>query len=411
MANQFFWTKLIIVVGLAWCLSQVGRAWRGPRTCPPVPLLKNLPRLPFESDLYPLLFVLLTLVGVTEKPVFSIVAWVMVVALSCVYDYTRLLPWFYQYSFMLGSMAVCNAGGATPLQQQEALNICRLVNVSIYFWSGLLKANRYFMQTGFVALVAPLLKNLPHGWRPIFRWGAYAVPFLEAGLGLGLLFPHYRPLSVLAAVGMHCFILVCFSSLGRSTHRTIWPWNITMMLTTIALFTACEGVSLADIAVGQGSAFHWLVLALFALLPTLGLFNRLENIFSHGYMTGRHVFGYLHFTRRFYGRLPSEIRAECVDTGLSFGQRYQLDLGQWYVKQLAMNPPQNEEMLKFVARDFLRYGPVYDDLSLTITGMPGILSASLPQKTYPWVALFPENRPGSGVRSRNRKLKAKDLQG
>jgi hypothetical protein len=370
-----------------------------------------LPRFPYESELYPLLFVFLTLIAVTAKPVGLIFAWVGVVAVSCVYDYSRFLPWFYQYSVMLIAIALCHAGGATPLLQQEALNICRLVNASIYFWSGLLKANRYFMQTGFLALAGPLLKNVSPGWRPVFQGLAYFVPFVEAALGLGLLFPEYRSLSLVAAVAMHGFILVCFSGLGRSTHRTIWPWNITMMLTSLVLFGRADGVGWADIVLGQGSVFHGIVLLLFAAMPVLGCFNRLENNFTHAYMTGRHVLGYLHMTGRLYSRIPREIQAECRDLGWNFRHRYVLDLGNWYVKELAMNPPQHERMLRSVAVDFLRYGAVYDDFTLTLTGMPDTFSATLPQKTLTWSDLFGESRAesGGGVRSRKRRLKATDL--
>lgn len=369
-----------------------------------MPLSPKLPRFPYEAELYPLLFACLTVVAVSDQPVFSILAWIAVVGVSCLYDYTRLLPWFYQYTFMLGSIAICYASGAGPGPQQEALNICRLINVSIYFWSGLLKANRYFIQSGFVGLVTPLLKNLGPAWKPFFQLSACLVPFWEAGVGVGLLFPQYRPAAMLAAAVMHGFILLCFSSLGRGTHRTIWPWNITMLATTVVLFW--QAGSPMDILIGQGSLFHWLVLLLFTCLPVLGLFNRIDCIFSHAYMTGRHILGYLHIHQRLYDKLPADIQRECADLGRGQVNRYLLDLGAWYVKQLGMNPPQNEKMLQTVARDFRRYGAGFDDLSLTVTLMPSLLSENLPHKTYSWIALFgPEN----GGRSRGRKIKAKDL--
>lgn len=402
--TQLVCTKLVIVLGLFWCQSRVRRAWRGPRTCPTVPLSSKLPRFAYEAEIYPLLFAALTVIGVSERPVFSILAWITLVAVSCVYDYTRLLPWFYQYSFMLGSMSLCNAFGAGPGEQNEALNICRLINISIYFWSGLLKANRYFIQSGFVGLVTPLLKNLGPGWRPFFQFSAVLVPFWEAGVGVGLLFPQTRLLAILGAALMHGFILLCFSSLGRGTHRTIWPWNITMLATTVVLFGRADGP--LDILIGQGSPFHWLVLLLFACLPVLGLFNRIDCIFSHAYMTGRHILGYLHIHQRFYAKLPAEIQLACTDLGHGHPHRYLLDLGSWYVKQLGMNPPQNERMLQHVARDFRRYGAGFDELSLTLTLMPGTFSATVPQKTYSWIALFGAETP---TRSRGRKLKAKDL--
>ena len=361
-----------------------------------MPLLQRLPKLKWEAELYPVMFVLLSVIGASDRPGWAVLAWVLAVGVSCLYDYSRLLPWFYQYSFMFASMVLCSS--------QESLNVCRLINVSIYFWSGLLKANRYFFQSAFLALVTPLLKNLGAGWRPFFKLSAFIVPFWEAGVGVGLLFPETRWLAILGAAGMHGFILLNFSSLGRGTHRTIWPWNITMMATTLVLFS--QAGSPGDILVGDGSPFHWLVLLLFTCLPVLGLTNRLDCIFCHAYMTGRHILGYLHIHQRLYNKLPAEIQAECSDLGRDQPQRYLLDLGSWYVKQLGMNPPQNEKLLQNVARDFRRYGAGFDDLSLTVTLMPSTFSATPPQRTYSWLALFGPEQPSRG---RGRKLKAKDL--
>ena len=74
-----------------------------------------------------------------------------------------------------------------------------------------------------------------------------------------------------------------------------------------------------------------------------------------------------------------------------------------------MNPPQNERMLQYIARDFRKFGAVYDDFSLIITGMPGLFSAELPQKQFSWGQLFNEKRPAEPGRRRLSGLKARDL--
>ncbi|MFN8608366.1 MAG: hypothetical protein U0931_12590 [Vulcanimicrobiota bacterium] len=403
--TQLFLARLVIVLGLCWCLSRVRRAWRGPRSCPSLPLLPNLPAPGWEGALYPLFFALLTVIAVSPAPTLPILAWIALVAISCLYDYTRLLPWFYQYSFMLGAMALHYAGA---MSASETLHICRLINISIYFWSGVLKANRYFFQTGFLGLMNPLLKSIGEGWRPLFRWLGYLAPFAEAALAIGLLFPQTRWPSMLAALLMHAFILLSFSSLGRSTHRTIWPWNITMGISTVVLFAVGAGGP-GDILWGEGAPLHLVVLLLFFCLPVLGLFNKIENIFSHGYMTGRHTLGYLRLTPAFRAKLPPEIQSFCREAAVPCGQSLVLDLGQWYVSQLAMNPPQNEHMLMAIARDFRKYGAAYDDFSLVITGMPGLFSAQLPQKEFSWSQLFNEKRQLDPGRRRLAGLKARQL--
>ena len=106
---------------------------------------------------------------------------------------------------------------------------------------------------------------------------ALTVPLIEAGFGLGLLFPQTRPLATLMAVGMHCFILFWLTKVGHEKSPTIGPWNFVMMLTTVALFWSCDSPQSWDILIGDHCLTHMLVLLLFTLMPTLGLFNRLRS--------------------------------------------------------------------------------------------------------------------------------------
>ena len=383
--NRLLCAKLIIVAGLAWGITYTRKMWNSARSCPRAPICQNLPQLPNESVLYPILLALLAAIALTPRPVLPAFAFVTLIAALCAHDWTRLRPWVYQNSFMLVAIGVCNGGGAT---QQEALNVCRLITVSIYFWAGVLKLNAIFFKVAFPWIIQPLLTRLrPNIQGPIMSLG-YAVPLIEAGFAIGLLFPKFRMASLLAAVVMHCLILLCFSRLGHKSHGTIWPWNFSMMLTSISLFWKTDQVHAVDILVGQHSLFHLTILLVFTIMPSLGLFNLLDPVFSHGHMSGRHVLAGISLTGRLYEKLPAGIQTHCHQFGWGEGKIYWLGLSEWYQSELRVPPPQQERLLKGIARNFRRYGATQDDLDLTVCRMPGFFSKAYPQVVIPGAELF-----------------------
>lgn len=387
--DRLLCAKTIIVVGTVWGLAVSRKMWTSPRYCPKTPLLNNLPPLCCEHRLYQLLFVSLACIAAIEKPVVTIFAFSTLVSILCAYDWTRFRPWLYQNSFLLLAIGICNWDGATTVHQQEALDIGRLITVAIYFWSGVLKLNRVFPAIVFPWIMEPVLRRLSLPQRGLLLGLSWAVPWLEAGLAVGLLFPSTRMLSMAGAIVMHCIILYCFSPLGHRTHPTIWPWNLSMLLTGVIFFWSTNNISIWHIVVGRHSPFHWVALLLFGALPILGLFNLLDPVFSHGHMTGRHVFGCISLTSRLFYRLPKEIRIHCVKSPQSNGKVvFLLDVSRWYMQELRVPPPQQERLLRLIARDFGRFGASDKNLSLTLFRMPGVFSTSYPQQTYSWSELF-----------------------
>lgn len=359
--ERVVWVRLIVVAGFAWGLHRSRKAWGRDRLAPPAPLVANLPP---EPGLYPYLFPLLAGVAVWPALTQPLVA---LVVYLCLYDWTRFRPWVYQHSALLLALSLCPA--------EQALNIGRLITVSIYFWSGVLKVNRMFVELVFPWILQPLLKGRA-------KWLGYLAPILEAAMGVGLLFPALRPWALAAAVAMHLVILFCFSRFGHRTHKTIWPWNVSMLLADLVFFAATPQVGPLGILFS-----HPVALALFGLLPALGLFNRLDPVFSHGHMTGRHIFASLALSRRLWNRLPSELRLHCVRNG----HLYTLDVSEWYMRDVGLPPPQQERLLCAVARDFARHGAGPNDLTLTVFRMPSVNSRSYPHKVYSGAELWSVN--------------------
>ncbi|MBN9415285.1 MAG: hypothetical protein J0I12_07580 [Candidatus Eremiobacteraeota bacterium] len=355
-------SRCLTLLAMAWALWLSRRAWTGPRLAPRTPVF---PGAPSVEALFPALFGLLALSLVGS---WAVAPLVVLLGLFCASDWTRFRPWLYQN--------VCLILSLTYLPPAQALLACQLVTVSIYFWAGLMKVNRLFVEVVMPYITGPLCKNRFPGRV------SYAIPFVEAALGLGLLFPVTRGISILGALGMHAFILLCFSRWGHKTHREIWPWNAAMALNNVLLFGFSSSSAL-DILWGS-HLWHRLLLLLFAVLPVLGFWNRLDPVFSHGHMAGRHCFGALFLTRRLQRRLPERLRGLCH----SQGRYFMLDISQWWMEELRVPPPQQESMLVAIARDFRRYEPTEGDLRLLVFRMPGALCSANPQKEYTWGELF-----------------------
>jgi hypothetical protein len=155
-----------------------------------------------------------------------------------------------------------------------------------------------------------------------------------------------------------------------------------MALNNILLFAfSSHG---AGVILWGSHPFHWFVLALFAILPVMGLLNLIDPVFSHGHMAGRHCTGGVILTRRLYLKLPPDLRKQCMLRG----RFYMIDIGRWWMHDLGVPQPQQERLLVEIARDFRRYQPARDDLRLFVARMPGMRCRTQPQHYYSWTDLF-----------------------
>lgn len=364
-----------VAVGTAWALYASRRAWIGPRLCPRAPLFPGWPELPYSQGVYPALLALLLLIAAgtpVATPLFVVLAgW------GCLADWTRFRPYLYQNSAILMALVLAS----------QPLHTARLITVSVYFWAGLLKANRTFFKTTFAWITEPLRRKLPRRWRPRARRFATAIPLLEAGLGFGLLVPSTRPLACAGAVAMHGFILLCFAQESRRHYHTITPWNVTMAASTVLLFACCPDVGPREILLGGGDLFHLTILGLFTVLPCLGLLNWLDPVFTHGHMTGRHMGGALALSPALRSRLPESMQRLCKKLGWGAATFYVLEIGEWYLSELHIPAPQQERLLRTIARDFARYGATDRDLKLTVVRLPGTREETPGSHTYSWSEL------------------------
>ena len=298
--NRLAWLRIALAAGLVAGLLLSPNLWISTRSYPLTPLWDAVPPLPYPADhaLFGLLMVLVTGVGVARG---RAIGWLgisalVVAAFFVVQDESRLQPWFYQYSFMLAAFCLFGLG---RVGASDALNACRLIVVATYFWSGLQKANASFIQSTHPWLVEPLTTRLPDWAGSALLAGGYAVPVVEAVIGIGLLTRRFRRLAVMGALLMHAFVMLCIGPLGHDHNTVVWPWNFAMVAFVLILFWRAPDDTIPSTILDPGRnlstgfAFRAAVLVLFAFMPLFNFFGLWTSYLSSGLYTGTSKQGYI----------------------------------------------------------------------------------------------------------------------
>lgn len=211
-------------------------------------------------------------------------------------DTSRLQPWFYQYSFMFAALCLFGWGRMGAL---DALNVCRLIVAATYFWSGLQKANAGFFHNLYPWLVGSLTARLPNWAGGALLSGAYAVPVVEAAIGLGLLTRRFRGPAVIGALLMHAFIMLCVGPFGNNWNVVVWPWNFAMAAFVLLLFWRPTDtpsplmILYPRRSFSPGFALRAAVLVLFAFMPLLSFFGLWDSYLSSSLYSGAGKRGYV----------------------------------------------------------------------------------------------------------------------
>ena len=298
--NRLAWLRIALAAGLVAGLLLSPNLWISTRSYPLTPLWDAVPPLPYPADhaLFGLLLVLVTGVGVARG---RAIGWLgisalVIAAFFVVQDESRLQPWFYQYSFMLAAFCLFGLGRVGAL---DALNACRLIVAATYFWSGLQKANASFIQSTHPWLVEPLTARLPDWAGSALLAGGYAVPVVEAVIGIGLLTRRFRRLAVMGALLMHAFIMLCIGPLGHDHNTVVWPWNFAMVAFVLILFWRAPDDTTPSTILDPGRnfsagfVFRAAVLVLFAFMPLFNFFGLWASYLSSGLYTGTSKQGYI----------------------------------------------------------------------------------------------------------------------
>jgi hypothetical protein len=328
--------RSIVAAGLLAGLLLSPKLWLSDRFYPQTPVWSGFPPIPPPFDRAVYVALLLSVIVAVWKPRTTGV-FLGLAAILVALDQSRLQPWFYQYSVMLLALSLPSDGE----------NICRLIMVSIYFWSGVQKLNGGFAGDAFPWLVEPL-KIVP-------MWVGYVVPFLEAGLALALLFRPTRRAAVLFAVCMHAAILLAIGPLGHNHNTVVWPWNIVIASSAFLLFWR-EGLVWP-----KHSILARVVLVLFTFAPALSFFGLWDSYPSWALYAGNRNEGDVNFTDAVYDKLPATVQDYITDEGPN---RDGLNIGEWSFGELNVPAYPELRIYRRVLSSICRYG----DATLEVEG-------------------------------------------
>ncbi|HSP45940.1 MAG TPA: hypothetical protein VLO30_08105 [Chthoniobacterales bacterium] len=361
-------------IGCSFLLSW--KLWLSSRLFPLVPVSNYLPEISYPIDYiwFLLLLALLAVMCLLPRPRNIVLIFVCLAALLSLWDQMRWQPWFYQYLFMLAAMGILAWRKSEPSSNRAALNVCRLIVVATYFWSGIQKLNITFVRETWPDMAS----FLPGYWRQLARWVPsfliLAVPLVEVLIGFGLLWRRFRNRTVLLATATHVSILMLLSLTGENV--VVWPWNAAMVLFVWILFWGDKETTGRTIMAGK-NPFHILVLILFGILPSLSLVGLWDSYLSSSVYSGNTYQAAIYLGPTLLARLPAAIHPHVWQKS----EPYFLDVNRWAYAELRVPVYPEPRVYRQVARQICKYAGG-ERISLWIKQKPHPITGAFGSEYY-----------------------------
>ncbi|MBY0525345.1 MAG: hypothetical protein K2R98_18200 [Gemmataceae bacterium] len=353
--ERVFWLKAVWAAAFLAGMLLSPQLWVSSRTYPLCPVTDALPEIPYPLDYawYGAVLLLLAAILLIPRPRRLLLAFVGLAGLLSVWDQSRWQPWFYQYLSIGIALAAYpwRDPEGQPERRSAALNACRIIVAATYFWSGLQKFNPLFIDDIFPWLLEPILALLPDALGRLALGSASAVPFVEAGIGIGLLIPLLRPFAVAGVVGMHMVILGCIGPWGLDHNSVVWPWNLALPILTALLFVQTQSVGFTDLVRPQ-CWLHGLAVVFFGILPALDFVGLWDAYLSASLYSGSTPRASIFVQASVYDRAPEPMRAYLFRADYD---QYRLNLGAWSMDEMNVPAYPARRVHQSIARRYLLY--------------------------------------------------------
>ncbi len=231
------WVRIIAILGVLILMVYAPKLWISTKVFPVIPLFNWLPvpLAPYDTVLA-IFFFILQIVYIFQNKRWQGWLIILLYLYLALVDQNRLQPYFYQSFLTIFAIEIFRKKAFSP----KVLYAVILIFFATYFWSGIQKVNEDFYIQWLSALnkhfscvdsSANALICLPQWFLEIFT---YAVPWLEALMGVLLLFNKTRKIGVLFILSMHGIITFLLFYLGYGYN--VVPWNIQNMLSVVIIF-------------------------------------------------------------------------------------------------------------------------------------------------------------------------------
>jgi hypothetical protein len=172
-------------------------------------------------------------------------------------------------------------------KQQAVIDAGAIVLGGIYFWSGIQKFNAAFFLEVFPWFTHHLWSPFGEVGQTVFGTFGIVVPFLEAGLAIGLFTRRFRTISIFGTFAMLLVVLTSIGPFGHAWNAAVWPWNIAIFLSIVAVFYGNTDTFRAFVLRQRHQYVSVLVFFIFWLMPLGNLIGLTDHYLSWSLYSGR----------------------------------------------------------------------------------------------------------------------------
>ena len=317
------WVRILAILAVLIMMVYAPKLWVTTKNFPIIPLFDWLPipTYPFDYILAGFFF-LIQIVYIFQNKRWqgwTILGLYLFLALV---DQNRLQPYFYQSFLTIFAIEIFNRK-ANP---RKILYAIILIFFATYFWSGIQKLNEAF----YIQWLGAINKHfsfLPQWFLVAFT---YAVPWLEALMGILLLFNKTRKFGVVFILLMHGTITVLLFYLGYGYN--VVPWNIQNMVSVVILFWTLKTSNAFEFFI---QFFNTQKLAILVFTIMLPLANNLtgfyDNLLSFHFFTADLKYYIIY--------LDEELQEKLPENAQSFYRTFE---GKTYINVIEWSTDQNK---------------------------------------------------------------------
>ncbi len=307
---RLYWIKWFVCLGFGASLALSAPLWQSIRFYPTVPAFGVFPNIPgaLGTLLFAGLFALLAFILFSAKPKHYIIVFLSLLGGLCLFDQSRWQPWVLDYGFLLVCLAFFSWKKEDGTSQRQTLRQLGLILGCIYFLSGLQKLNSGFVHEIFPWLLQPITERLSFVSTPLLTVIGSVVPFVEIGIGIGLLTRRFRRFALGAALLMHLFLLTMLGPLGLHWNTVVWPWNISLIGLNLLVFLGSKTDSFWDSLRPNRGMLQKSILLAFLILPLLSFINRWDSYLSQTLYSGNLTQASITFDTALATQLPRSIQ-------------------------------------------------------------------------------------------------------
>jgi uncharacterized membrane protein YphA (DoxX/SURF4 family) len=327
-----------VLAGMALC----PRLWISSRGFPTIPVFPALPDLPGSLTVLLTVALILSILAtaVLPRPTPAIIGLLGSAAILVLFDINRLQPWFYLYLLLFGALLT------------KPIPIGGFILASVYAWSGLQKMNASFAELVFPRLVHPL--GLSHtGW----LW--LLAPIVETSIGVLLFIPKTRKVALIAALGMHAFLVFALGPFGLDANSVVWPWIIFMPALAIVIFYRNPD---PIISLAWQSGFGKAAILLTGLMPALSFFGLWDQYLSASLYSGKPTEAVILLNDQGVAQLPTDIEAKVKRQDDRIG----LEVVNWGMDELNVPPYPEKRVYRALASKLHRMGVSKSNMMLAV---------------------------------------------